>query len=370
VQARIASNPSRPSCRSRLLLAAASLALLASCGGKAEPPPAEIRPVRTVTIEKRDSAGLVTLTGTVQAQTEINLAFRIYGLLTERTVDVGDAVRPGQLIARLDPQNEEAALQSARAQFEAARARLVEAQSNFVRMRDLIAESAVSQAQYEQAEALLKTAQSQVESTRSQVDLAQNRLGFTQLISDVAGVVTARGPQPGEVVPAGRMVIQVAREGARDAVFAVPAKIKDKAPANAEITVSLTGNPGVRAKARVREVAPRADPVTGTFAVRLGLVDPPPAMRLGSTVTGRMQLDAVAGAEVPASALVRADGRTAVWVVDPAQGTVALRNVVVRASDASTVQVESGLNPGDVVVIAGAQALRPGQKVRLLETKS
>ena len=132
----------------------------------------------------------------------------------------------------------------------------------------------------------------------------------------------------------------------------------------------LSSNPKITALGRVREVSPRADPVTGTFAVRVKLIDPPEAMRLGSTVTGRITLDAVPGITIPATALVRADGKTAVWVVDPKASTVSMRNITLRASDASLIQVASGLNPGDVVVTAGVQALRPGQKVRLLEARS
>jgi RND family efflux transporter MFP subunit len=346
------------------------LGLLAACQREAAKPEPEIRPVRSLTIERLATGGTVTLTGTVQAQTEINQAFRIDGRLIERTVDIGDTVRPGQLIARLDPQNEEAGLQAARAQLAAARAQQVEARSNFTRMSDLVVEDAVSRAQYEQAEALLKTAEAQVESAQSQVDVAQNRLGYTRLVSDVAGVVTARGPQPGEVVSAGRMVIQVAREGGRDAVFDVPAQVKDSAPKNPEVTVALVDDPRVTASGRVREVSPRADPVTGTFAVRVRLIDPPAAMRLGSTVSGSMRLDAAPAIRIPATALVRADGQAAVWVFEPQGGTVSLRNVGVGSADAGSVQVTSGLSPGDVVVTAGVQALRPGQKVRLLEGRS
>jgi len=364
--------------------------LLAGCQRAEEPPPPEIRPVRAVTVAPRAADNTVALTGTVQAQNEINLSFRIDGRLIERTVDIGDAVRPGQLIARLDPQNEESGLQAARAQLSAARAQLAEARNSYQRMRDLVVEDAVSRAQYEQAEALLKTAEAQVDAAQQQVNLAGNRLGYTRLVADVAGVVTARGPEPGEVVGAGRMVVQVAREGARDAVFDVPAQIKDAAPLDPKIVVSvdrdgkpgkatqtardltvvLAMNPQVSAIGRVREVAPRADPVTGTFAVRVRLIDPPAAMRLGSTVTGRLRLDGTPGIELPASALVRADGKTAVWVVDKASGTVSLRPIRVRDGDANRVQVASGLQPGDVVVTAGAQALRPSQKVRLLESRS
>jgi len=356
--------------RSSLLSLVAVAALLSACQRQVDAPPPEIRPVRAITVAKLAAGSTVTMTGTVQAQTEINQSFRIDGRLIERTVDIGDSVKPGQLIARLDPQNEESGLQAARAQLAAARAQLVEARNNFTRMSDLVVEDAVSRAQYEQAEALRTTAEAQVEAAQSQVNLAQNRLSYTRLTSDVAGVVTARGPQPGEVVSAGRMIIQVAREGARDAVFDVPGQVKDSAPKNPEVTVALSDNPKVTAAGRVREVSPRADPVTGTFAVRVRLIDPPAAMRLGSTVSGRMKLDAAAGIELPAAALVRADGKTAVWVFDKQSGTVALRNIELGNADANTVQVAAGLNPGDVVVTAGVQALRPGQKVRLLEARS
>ena len=214
------------------------LALLAGCAREVEAPPPEIRPVRTITVDARAADNTVALTGTVQAQNEINLSFRIDGRLVERTVDIGDNVRPGQLIARLDPQNEESSLQSVRAQLAGANAQLVEARSNYERMRDLVVEDAVSRAQYEQAKALLQSAEAQLQSLQGQVSLAQNRLSYTRLVSDVAGVVTARGPEPGEVVGAGRMVVQVAREGARDAVFDVPAQIKDLAPLDPKIIVS------------------------------------------------------------------------------------------------------------------------------------
>jgi RND family efflux transporter MFP subunit len=188
------------------------------------------------------------------------------------------------------------------------------------------------------------------------------------LFATGAGIVTARGPEPGEIVSAGRMVVQVAIEGARDAAFDVPAQVKDSAARMTSLEVSLVSDPVVIARGEVREVSPRADPVTGTFAVRVRLIDPPPTMRLGTTVTGRIKLAAVPAIEIPASALTRAEGRPAVWVVDTATGTVSLRNIEVGSSNATTVQVASGLANGDVVVTAGVQALRAGQKVRLLET--
>jgi RND family efflux transporter MFP subunit len=346
----------------------AVLSLLSACQREVQKPAPEIRPVRALTIEKRAAGATVSITGNVQAQNEVTQSFRIDGRLIERLVDVGDTVKAGQLIARLDPQNEESGVQAARAQLSGAQARLIEARSNYERMRDLVAEDAVSRAQYDQAEALRRTAESQVEAAQSQVSLAQNRLSYTRLFASVAGVVTVRGPEPGEVVSPGRMIVQVAREGARDAVFDVPVQVKNSAPKNPDIRVALASDPGVSAAGKVREVAPRADPVTGTFAVRVRLIDPPAAMRLGSTVTGRMSLDVTPAIEIPTTALVRSNGKTAVWVVDKTAGTVSQREIGVGSSSASMVQVSSGLSNGDVVVTAGVQALRPGQKVSLLGT--
>ena len=349
-------------------IAVAALPLLSACGRGEEELPAEIRPVRTTTIAINTADGSIALTGTVQAENEINQSFRIDGRLIERSVNVGDSVSAGQLIARLDSQNEETSLQSARAQLAAAQARVVEANNNFDRMRDLVAENAVSRAQFDQAEANRTAAASQLESARSQVTLADNRLGYTRLDSSVAGVVTATGAEPGEVVGAGRMVVQVAREGARDAVFDIPARLKDSAAgSNPEVTVALGSDPRVTATGRVREVAPRADAVTGTFRVRIGLENPPAAMRLGSTVTGRIQLGQTTGIEIPAAAVFRSERQPAVWVVDRQSGAVSARKIEVASSTPSSVIVASGLKPGDVVVTAGVQALRPGQKVRALE---
>lgn len=350
------------------LLIVAGLTSLPACRRAEEPPTPAVRPVRTVTVTQQATVDTVALTGTVHAQVETILSFRIDGRMTERRVNVGDTVKAGQLIASLDSQNELSSLQGARAQLVAANAQQIEARSSYARLRDLVAKKAVSQAQYEQAEAVMKSADAGVDVATSQVKLAQDRLSHTRLIANAPGAVTATGAESGEVVRAGQMIVEVAREGGRDAVFDFPAAVKDSLPENPEFTVTLTMNPSVEAAGRIREVAPRADAVTGTFRVRLRLVDPPPAMRLGSTVTARMKRAPVQGFVIPASALVRSDRRPAVWVVDPGTLTVATRVVDVKEFDADRI-IATGLRPNDIVVTAGVQALRPGQKVRLLETR-
>ena len=352
------------------LRALALLSLLAACGPAAEPAAPEVRPVRVITIEERTGGDTVSLTGTVQAATTVNLAFRIDGRMTERLVNVGDAVTPGQLVARLDPANEEDARRAARADVAGAMGQLVEAQNNYERQRTLLRDGWTTRVRYDEARRTLETAQSRADAAQAQLNIAENRLSYTELDADAAGTVTTVGAEPGEVVQAGRMIVQVARQDGRDAVLDVPAQVKDNAPADPGIEVVLTMNPAVSVVGHVREVAPRADPATGTFQVRVGLVDPPAAMRLGSTVTARMQVGAGSGIEVPASAITRAEGQPAVWVVDPATTTVALRNIEVSRHDPASVLVAQGLEPGDIVVTAGVQALRPGQQVRLLGAAS
>lgn len=350
----------------RFPLALVLLSMAAACGPVEEARVLAPRPVRVLVVEPRGAGDVVSLTGTIQAQNEVNLAFRIDGRMIERAVNVGDSVVAGQLVAELDPQNEQSALHAAQASLAGAQGQLVEARNNFERFRELVNQGVVSRAEFDQRTQLLQTAQAQVEATRSQVEIARNRLSYTRLVADAPGAVTAVGAEPGEVVQAGRMIVQLARSDGRDAVFDVPAVLKDSAPENPEITVALTLNPSVTAPGRVREVAPRADPVTGTWQVRVGLDDVPAAMRLGATVTGRMQVGGAGGIEVPPQALTRFEGEPGVWVVDPETSTVQKRTVEVLRHDPAAVLIGSGLIAGDRVVTAGAQALFPGQKVRVV----
>lgn len=345
---------------------ALGLALLGACDRTPEVETEDVRPVRTITIEKAATSTDVSLTGRVQARTEVNQSFRLAGQLIERNVDIGDKVRVGQLLARLDSQNEQSALQAAQAQLAAAEVQLADARNNFTRMRNLIGDNAVSRAAYDHSEALLRGAEAQVTAVRSQVELAQSRVDFTRLKAEVTGVVTATGPTVGEVVAAGQPIVQIAQAGAIDAIFDVPGVAKDTLTHQSTIMVSLLSDPDVQARGTVREVSPRADPVTGTFRIRIGIPNAPPAMRLGSTVTGTLQLESPPGIAVPTTALIRADGGSAVWVVDPRTGAVTQKGVVVGANETNQVRIEKGLSPGDIVVTAGVQALRPGQKVSLL----
>lgn len=332
---------------------------------KPAPPASQARPVRTVTVEQRAGGEIVSLTGQVRAKDQASLAFRLDGRMIERPVNVGDVVAAGQIVARLDPQIQQSALRSAQANLSSVEAQLNEARITFWRQQELLKDGWTSRANFDKAQHSFETLQAQVDAARAQVRIAEEQLSYTVLSADAPGAVTAMGAEPGEVVHAGGMVVQVARQGGRDAVFDVPEQLMRTGPRDPAVEIALTNDPQVKATGRVREVSPQADPATRTFQVKVGITDPPEAMRLGATVTGRITLSAPPGVEIPASALTKTNDGPAVWIVDPHSQTVTLRSVHVLRYDPTTVVISQGLETGDFVVTAGAQTLRPAQKVQL-----
>jgi membrane fusion protein, multidrug efflux system len=339
---------------------------LTGCQPEVDNATATARPVRTVTVEKRAAGAPIALTGRIAAEDEVALAFRISGRIIENDVKLGEQVKPGQVVARLESQNELNALRSAQANLAAAEAQLVQARNHFERQEFLLARDVIARAVFDEATQALQTAQSQVDASQAQLKTAQDLVSFTELKSDAHGVVTAFGPGAGEVVQAGQMIVRLARQDGRDAVFDVPAQLIRSAPADPLIVVSLTDDPAVTASGRIREVAQQADPVTRTFEVKTGLTDPPTAMRLGATVSGRVQMESTPTIAIPATALTQSNQMPAVWIVDPTSLTVSMRNIGILHEDPAVVVVSKGLEVGEIVVTAGVRSLHAGQKIRLL----
>jgi membrane fusion protein, multidrug efflux system len=351
--------------KSRIAAAALAAATVTGCN-QAVPPTTEARPVRTVTVHEGAEGEIVSLTGQVRAKDQVSLAFRLDGRMIERPVNVGDRLTAGQVVARLDPQIQQNGLQSAEANLAATEAVLAQARLTFSRQQELLKDGWTPRANFDDAQQKLLTAQAQVDSAHAQARTAREQQSYTVLFADAPGAVTAVGAEPGEVVRPGQMVVQLAREGGRDAVFDVPEQLIRNGPQDPVVEIALTNDAQVRATGRVREVAPQADAATRTYQVKVGIIDPPEAMRLGATVTGRIRLTPPPGVEVPASALTQESGRPAVWVVDPQNHTVLLRDVGVLRYDPAAIAISRGLEAGELVVTAGVQTLRPGQKVRLL----
>lgn len=360
--------------RGRVRIAACLAAMMLVAGGcqreseKAPEPP--IRTVRTTTVEAPRQIADLGFTGHVEAQDQASLSFRIGGRLAERLVGVGATVAEGEVVARLDPENELNDLRAARAALTAAEGALRKAENQHQRQEHLLARNVTSQADFEAAEQGRVAARAQVEAAQARVRTAQDIVAFTTLKADAPGIVTRVGAEPAEIVAAGRMIVQLARRDGRDAVFELPAETIRAIPADANVYVALSSDPSVSVRGHVREVAPQADPVTRTFRVRVGLTDPPPSFRLGTAVSGSIRGGEASGIAIPATALAKSGQDTGVWIVDPNALTVSLRKLELLSRDPATAIVGKGLALGDIVVTAGANLLKEGQRVRLSGTEA
>lgn len=347
-----------------LTIALALAACQEQAGHHADASPV-IRPVRTITVEPVIFRLGGSVTGTIEARADADLGFRIAGKLIERKADVGNRIRAGDVLARLDDQDQRNALRTAEANLAAAQAEQTQARNEEFRKKELLANGNTSQALYDAALLGMRTADAKVVATQAALRSARNRVGYTELTADRDGVVTTVGAEPGQVVEAGQMVVRVAQPEEREAVFDVAETGIRAAPRDPVIDVALAGAPNVTAVGRVREISPQADPVTRTHTVRIALDNPPDALRLGATVIGRLKQPPAPVVELPGTAVFEDAGRTFVWVVDPKAQTVRRQPVGIRPREAEgPIIITEGLTRGDIVVTAGVHSLTEGQRIR------
>ncbi len=352
------------------MIVALALALAAGgCGKAAAPKAAEVRPVRTVVVVPRSIDDDRHAVGEIKPRTESDLGFRVTGKLISRPVDVGVSVKKGDVLARLDEQDFQNRLRSADADVVAADAVLAEARGSEGRLRQLMATGTTTRANYDAALRNLRSSEAKLESAKAASALAKDQLGYAELHAEFDGVVTATGAEAGQVINTGQMVVRLAPPGEKDAVFAIAESAFRERPdaEKPEILVTLLSNPQLVAEGVVREVSPVADPGTRTYQVKVTLRDPPPQMRFGSSVVGRLKGTTAPVVVLPGAALFDQGGKPAVWVYDRTTGTVALKAVSVARFETDRVVLSGGLVKGEIVVTAGVNRLRAGQKVRLAD---
>lgn len=346
------------------------VALLVGCS-RSEAPPEPVRAVKVITVGAAPLQSQHEFSGEVRARVESRLGFRVGGKIVRRQVEVGQHVRAGTVLAQLDPQDFRLAADAARAQVAAATTNRDLAAADHKRYQTLREQNFISGAELERRETTLKAAQAQLDLARAQLATQGNQAGYTSLVADVSGVITAVEAEVGQVVGSGTPVVRIAADGPRDVAFAVP---EDKVTAlrtGSDVSVRPWAGNGVL-RGRIREVAASADPVTRTYPVKVSLEagTPPP---LGATVAVLPQALSLAGTpviKIPTSAL-RQDGRgSAVWVLDQATMTVKSQPVELATADGNDAVIASGLRPGMVIVSAGVHVLSAGQKVSIWRDKT
>jgi membrane fusion protein, multidrug efflux system len=348
------------------LAALGAVGLLAACQDEQHAEAPIVRPVLSAVVTPQ-AERTMGFTGTIEARFKADLGFRVLGRIVSRDANVADIVKKGQRLATLDPVTYRLAVQSAQADLASSRAQLENAAATEARQRTLLQQNITSEAQFEAARQARESAEAGVTRARANLARAEEQLGYTELRADFDGVITAVGAEPGQVVQPGQTVVSVARPDIREAVIDLPESIGRGLSPGVRFDVALQLDPAIRTTGSVREIAPQADPTTRTVRVRVTLDKPPESFRLGTTVTAAVSTQASPGIELPASALLERDGRTMVWIVDPATRTVSTKDVTLAARNGSAVRIADGLTPGTRVVTAGVNSLSPGQTVKIAD---
>lgn len=344
----------------------AAVLALSACKPAAVPVE-DIRLVRTLTVGATPSKATITYAGEVRARNESALAFRVPGKIIARQVNIGDRVRAGEVLARLDSKDLQLGDAAANAQVAAAQAQFKVTQGDLERVKRLVEKRYASQGELDRYTAQYEAAKAQLDAARAQRDQVANQASYSSLLADADGVITAVLAEAGQVVAAGQPVLHLARLDAVEIAAAIPEDQINFVQVGMPVAVSLWSGSGKTYPGQIRELSSAADPNTRTYAVRVAVPAPPAEMRLRMTASIAIALQGLpTRMHIPSPAMVTQQNRAGVWVVEPKSSAVTFRVVEFAGVEGNELLVASGLVAGDVVVTAGAAFLREGQKVKLL----
>jgi multidrug efflux system membrane fusion protein len=346
------------------LIAAASVVLLAACSKPVEKTE-DVRPVRVIRLAADNVDVVAEFSGDVRARVESRLGFRVGGKIVARKVDVGTIVKRGQPLMQLDPQDLKLAQAQANAGLQAAESNRDLARAELKRYQDLREKNFVSQAILDAKETAFKAAQASHDQAVAAYKNQSNQAGYAALVSDVDGVVTSVDAEVGQVVSAGNPVVRVAQAGAKEIVIGIPEDKVDTLRRISDVRVRTWAKPDESIPGKLRELSPIADPATRTYTAKISIPDASDDVRLGMTAYVTFA-EKTPGAiiKVPLTALLQDKSATAVWVVE--NGAVKLVPVKVAGTAGNDILLAGGVAPGQTVVTAGVNLLKPGQKVKIL----
>jgi RND family efflux transporter MFP subunit len=343
-----------------------ALALLAAACGADKPVAHEdVRPVKSVVVgDSRGSVG-ATYSGEVRARYESKLGFQTSGRIVARLVEVGSHVRRGQPLMRLDPAQETLHVVAAVADVDAARSRVAQDRVDLQRTEQLLAKQFASPAEVDQARLALAQSESQLKSALAQQAIKVNQRGYTELVADRDGIVTAINAEAGQVVSPGQAVLTVAADGEREVVVSIAESRVDELRRAKSLQVSAWARKGKAYRGTLRELAPDTDSVTRTYSARITVHDADAQLMLGMTASVRAaDIDGERAIRLPLTAIHDQAGQPVVWLVDGATSQVRPQPVTLGSAQDDSVLVSSGLAGGETVVTAGVHLLYAGQKVK------
>jgi membrane fusion protein, multidrug efflux system len=343
-------------------------AALAACGAK-DKPAEPVRPVQLTQVKLGGANSAAVFAGEVKPRYEADLGFRIGGKLVARYVDMGARVKKGQALARIDPADVGLQAEAAKAQVAAAETEWKFSQAEYDRYQGLLKEKFISASALDAKRNTLDANRAKYEQAKANLAVAQNQASYATLTASDDGVITAVNADSGQVVAAGQAVFKLARIEEREVAISVPENRIGELTGAKQLFVALWANPQKLYPARVREVSPSVDAVTRTFAVRVAIANPDPALQWGMTANVGVLGDGAPNAAVlPSTSIYQQDGKPAVWRFDPATKQVNLTPVTISQYREDGIVVTSGVREGDWIVAAGVHKLLPGQVVRPYES--
>ncbi len=334
---------------------------------KAEPEAEQI-PLVMVAQPETSHEDQKSYAGDVQARQQTALAFRVNGQITERYVDVGDRVRIGQVLAKLDVKDAQLQLHSARAQLESAQSAAKVAADEYKRYQQLLPINAISRSQFDAVKNQYDSAQANLKQAQSNYAVTDNQAGYNQLISNKNGVITERNIEVGQVISAGQAAYQLAIDGEREVVIGVPEQAIAQIKTGQNVWVTLWSKPQDKFAAYVREISPAADQ-SRTFSVKVALKEGQSVIQLGQSARVFFNEHVQNVLSVPLASVSANNNQAYVMVVNSDQ-TVHKVAVQLGAYGRDSVPVLSGLQLGQWVVVGGVHMLREKQKVKPIDREN
>src|SRR5215469_14616877 len=355
------------------LLAGTALALvaiaLAGCNDQVAEKPAPLQPVLVATAHYEAETPARSFVGTIRPRIEADMGFRVPGKVAKRLVEVGQTVEIGQPLATLDEIDLKLQAEQAVAEFTAATGVVAQAVAAENRAKDLRVKGWTTDAALDSAKAAADEARARLNRAERSVDLTKNSLSYATLVADARGVVTATLVEPGQVVAAGQTAIRVARFAEKEAVVAIPETLVGRAKTGVA-SVTLWSDANKKYTAKLREVAPSADPATRTYLAKFSLPEAGDDVSLGMTATLTLSdSETECVAKLPLSALYSQGGEPSLYIVNDV-GEVTRKPVKVKGYESSYVVIAGGVEEGAKVVALGVQKLDPAQKVHVVTSLS
>jgi RND family efflux transporter MFP subunit len=348
------------------LIAFAMLLVLAGCEASTAPAVKIERPVQVQRVSFSNESTSREFVGVVRARYEIDLGFRVAGKIIKREVSVGDRVRAGDTVARLDPRDTKLQMESAEAELGAATISLAQTAADLERYTTLRSNGYASIADFDRKKAAKAEAEGRLERAKRALELARNQLGYTDLKTDADGIVTATLGEAGQVVPVGQPVIRLAQHGEKEAVVALPETWLAEAR-RSWATVRLWSDRERSFNAVLRELSPQAEAASRTYTAKFTIEDADDTVALGMTATVTLaQRQETPVARVPLSAVLNRGSGPIVYLVDQT-GALIQRTVTVASFTEDAALITSGLHAGERIVTLGVQKLEAGLKVRTIE---